>query len=185
MPLDALNGQPTKNQMSRINSYKRDWSSSQDSEPAPSSSQGSSWAPAPPSSLPDQDAKAAARARRLKKIQDALDAPEEPPAVTGKRNAPIDVDSLDNDGPSAPKRHAPAWGQLPNIKPSERNFLAKEQPFSLSAPAPAPVPAKPVVIKLSSEQRHILNLVAEGKNIFFTGSAGAHARSSCTPTKRV
>jgi hypothetical protein len=48
----------------------------------------------------------------------------------------------------------------------------QKEPESSSVPFFQPKPAQPVRISLSDEQKNILELVVQGKNVFYTGSAG-------------
>jgi len=164
---------------SRINSFQRNWSSSQDSAPAPSSQ---NWAPPPPSAS-QQLTDAERRARRLAAIEAACNKRDEQIALSGKRESPIDIDSL-YDGsqasqastststvPPAKRARTLPWEQKHAPRLEDRNYMAPASEKPVAFNSSGSQNAKPV-ISLSDEQKHILNLVLEGKNIFFTGSAG-------------
>ncbi|KAL4069349.1 PIF1-like helicase-domain-containing protein [Scleroderma citrinum] len=81
-----------------------------------------------------------------------------------------------------PSRQQASLGNMPLVQtetyppPCDARQLVEDPGLGRSRPAqsydvPPPVPPQPEII-LSNEQKKILNLVEQGKNIFFTGAAG-------------
>ena len=138
--------------MSGLASVTRDWSDKASStiDSKPSSQQQPRARPKPLT----EDEKAARTARRLKMLETTL-APAVP-SSSGQKRA--------SDGASGLEPPAKRPGLV-----DSSNALSTSQPKD-SKPAIISIAAQ---ITLSSEQQEILRLVTSGKNIFFTGSAGA------------
>ncbi|KAG6824685.1 hypothetical protein H0H93_001659, partial [Arthromyces matolae] len=60
-------------------------------------------------------------------------------------------------------------GTTPPTSPS-RNV--NESTTAATPPNPTKIPLLPVTVDLSDQQKHILDIVKSGKNVFFTGPAG-------------
>ena len=183
---------------SGLGRIKRDWSSN-DERPT-SSSQSSSSAQTRQLFIKPRSAASCSaedRARRLRKIQEALDADGLVLVDSKDTNLGVNQDS-GRKPPSLSRKRPSAGGMDESVSKKTRvlpdSFVALE-PVSLmsgasssrsssSTRSPAPVimdvrkdkarsaAAKPAKIFLSQEQLHILKLVDEGKSVFYTGSAG-------------
>ncbi|KAH7318843.1 PIF1-like helicase-domain-containing protein [Rhizoctonia solani] len=70
----------------------------------------------------------------------------------------------------------PATSQLGSSQPIDRSFFPEQSaPTSKTDPLPPAVPSVPpgdADIELTQEQKYVLDLVLQGKSVFFTGSAG-------------
>lgn len=120
------------------------------------------------------------RARRLKLIEEAFAATSDEPAppTRGAKRA-SDASLHDENAQPAP---APAAEEPKPKKARRTNPFAEQQqdtPRAAASPTPVPAPAKPESklnikqrVTLSEEQQHVLQLVLQGKSVFFTGSAG-------------
>lgn len=157
-PSSSSMSQDRQPSASGIMSLKRNW----DNEPSPLPSTSST----PPASFnkgarrpPQTDAeKAASKLRRMQMLESAVSASVVTPA---KRSS----DASDPD-PRALKRVASS-----SENASSSTGFVSTQEASDKKPATVSISAK---IVLSSEQQEILKLVVNGKNIFFTGSAGSY-----------
>jgi len=165
---------------SGLRTLKRDFSSSGASQLSDIE-----WPPSQPN--PPSAPTLTGAQKRLKDIQDAL-AGKAPPLPRGL--ALVDSESL-NRRPSIESQEAPPLKKARQLPPSwtSGDSLSKpslnpakgsshEKPSSRSGPSrsTAPPSSKPKIagVFLSQEQTHILKLVQDGKNVFYTGSAGAH-----------
>lgn len=138
--------------LSGLASVTRDWSDGTSVGPdsKPPSQQQARVRPTPLTA----DERAARTARRLKMLETTL-TPTVPPPSIQKRAL---------DGTSGLEPPAKRPGLVDTVNASTTDYLTEKKPASISVAAQ---------ITLSSEQQEILRLVTSGKNIFFTGSAGA------------
>ena len=139
------------------------------------------WPPSQPN--PPSAPKLTGAQKRLKDIQDAL-AGTAPPLPRG--SAIVDSASL-NKRPSPESQAAPPLKKARQLPPSWKSGDVLSEPSlgssrstgvpaSSSSSCPPNSKSKPKIaaVFLSQEQTQILKLVQDGKNVFYTGSAGAH-----------
>ena len=170
----------SKTSLSGLRTFKRDFSSS---TVYPSSSQSIDvdndfdWPPSPPRIV------MTASEKRMKAIQDALDG--KPVAMfTRPLEAPSQHANKRPNSSSSSKFEPPAKRQVPSgwsqpAAPPSKQAIAKVATKTKAAGAPttsSKAISKPAKIFLSQEQTHILKLVNDGNNVFYTGSAGRFAR---------
>lgn len=179
-PSPSLNKPPA----SRISSYKRDFSASEDETQSYCSLSSQAFAPASSQSSADsasgphlQPQSSAARERRLRAIQEAIAQREAGIAVGSKRPLPISGDELCAENGHARRRILPWEANAPSVRQTKNLTGQSDVP---AATNPTQLKASGTVV-LSGEQKHILMLVQEGKNVFFTGSAGkCSGTSTCS-----
>ena len=131
--------------LSSINTLKRDWSTDAATGP-----------PRPPRRILSEAELKASRARRIEIMEAAMSGPS---GASGSNKRSSGSDSIDPPTKRRPPPGAVAGDIVSTSEASDKN------------PATISVAAQ---ITLSPEQQEILRLVTEGKNIFFTGSAGKH-----------
>jgi hypothetical protein len=169
--------------LSKINSFKRDWSDDEMTNSFPSSQDADiEWPKSPEARKPPPVIPAmSASQKRMALIQAALAEVADPPqeASGSKRSLAIDVDDESN-GPS--KKRALPWDADHTELKDKRRFKPPSATTSSTASTSrtaAPSNTSTLNIKqkivLSNEQQQILKLVLGGKNIFFTGSAGGRS----------
>jgi hypothetical protein len=166
---------------SGLATVKRDFSSKQTMEPS---------SPSAPTATATKRSTLSASLRKA--IQDGVASREaEKASLTStssdissqKRSLPFDV------APPAKKRQLPtSWGDLESrtaispqtssqssVHPSSRFFMTNAPPTDTSSddrPSELKLAKRPVKVTLSQEQKQIMELVMQQKNIFYTGSAG-------------
>jgi len=173
-----------KSAKSGLRSVKRDWSSSDVSQPR--SSQPLDWPPSPPKQPAPPKALSGSEAR-LKAIQEALagySAPAPPPPLVestaqNKRASPTAIPA-NAPPPKRARQLPPDWPSkdalinssfsIPSDGPGRSKGFSKPSPES-SAGSTGGKPKVPAIF-LSQEQTQILKLVQGGESVFYTGSAG-------------
>jgi hypothetical protein len=163
---------------SGLKTLSRDWS---DAGGVTSSSQPIPWEPSPPQvSAPKKEL--SGLEKRLKDIQDALAGdddddftPKPLKTSTNALNRPPKRPLPEyNPGPSKKRVLPQTWAE-PVIEISRKVTMTTgtgSQATRVVMTGPPPPPKRVAPVFLSHEQTKILNLVAEGHNIFYTGSAG-------------
>jgi hypothetical protein len=173
---------------SGLSIIKRDFSSNSTTDTPPASAPGASTAP-----------KRSALSDTLRKaIQDGVASREADKATLASLSSTASQKRSLSPGviPPPQKRQLPrSWGNFESTFPQgssqsslyfkSRSSMSSVPPFDMSShghegePDPHSVPPfeikpahQPVTISLSDEQKYILELVMEGKNVFYTGSAG-------------
>lgn len=165
---------------SGLGTVKRDWSQS-----APKSSQEIEWEP----TQPKPKAKPASSAsQRLLHIQSALDAiagNKPPPPLEAQRTSHKrpSAEGLNDENATVKKARVLPWKDnlatsstssgFGNDSISNKKTGSQSSISSFATKKTLPGSSKKVApVFLSAEQTHILQLVAEGNNVFYTGSAG-------------
>jgi hypothetical protein len=82
--------------------------------------------------------------------------------------------------PQTSRQASPLPGTPPSVPLDVEPFTEDFQPLPNDSDDAKPSSSKSA-ITLSDEQQHILDLIKQGKNIFFTGSAGEHPGSHLAP----
>jgi hypothetical protein len=111
------------------------------------------------------EAESSVPSRPVKRRSEVIQLSDSENEAIGKRRQPTSV--------PAPRKVMP-WNQdhsKKKLAPSAETSLAKK---------PKPKPAE--IVSLSPQQQGILDVVMEGKNVFFTGSAGMYIILSTCPS---
>ncbi|KAF7309033.1 ATP-dependent DNA helicase PIF1 [Mycena kentingensis (nom. inval.)] len=139
----------------------------------PPSSFASSSASAATTSSDAQNARETARERRLREIQNALNARSSPAVAIPTRPVPAkrpsDPTLSDTAHPAKKARQLPPGYGDDDYVPASRGSSSSRPKAIFTAP---PKKANNGAVKLSEEQQQILKLVEDGKSVFYTGSAG-------------
>lgn len=180
---------------SGLNTVRRDFSSTEVSQP-PKSSQSIYWSPSPPVAPPAPLKKLSGSEARLKAIQEALAGypPSAPPLVQSvtqnKRPSPTPNSATGNPPTKRARQLPPDWpGNDSLSKPSlstkpssSSNKDIRKSTFNTpTSSSSSSLSTKPKVasVFLSQEQKKILKLVESGESVFYTGSAGKSLRLTC------
>ncbi|CCL98608.1 uncharacterized protein FIBRA_00610 [Fibroporia radiculosa] len=169
---------PPKQSISGLRSIKRDFSSflpsaSQDSVISSSDPNAIPWTPTPP-----KQSKLSGAEQRLRDIEEALKGNLVSSEIAlassqTSRSTMLQKRPSSSQDPPAKRRQLPSsWNDPEPIQRSAYFSSSSTRTPVVNKTLTNNAPGRTAPISLSQEQQHILQLVREGQNIFYTGSAG-------------